>query len=662
MEAKMLDASSRAACESCAEGSEAAARPLAAASSAPAWGFPWKRELAFLGPAALSFAFALATKAGGPLEIAGFAAASPCFFLLAYFLAGRDVLLGAARNILRGRVFDELFLMAVATLGAVAIGRYEEAVEVMAFYKIGEALQESASGKSRSSVRELLALRPSVARVRRGDSWVMIDPDEAKAGDEFLVMPGERVPLDGEVVEGECFVDSSALTGESLPRRIAPGSEVLAGFVAAEGSITAIARNEANESAAARIIGMVESASRSKARAARLISRFAAVYTPIVVASAAALAFLPPLLVPGQRLADWAYRALVLLVISCPCALVVSVPLGYFCGMGAAARRGILVKGAEVLDVLAKARTVVFDKTGTLTAGAFALRGVLPEAGFGEDEVLALAAAAESRSRHPVAASIRAAAAARGLSVGVEDEASLVSERPGAGVAAMVGGRRVLAGNDRLLHIESVPHASCEAEGTTVNVAVDGRLAGRVIVGDEAKGDAARAIRELSALGAKRIVMLTGDAAAAAAPVAEHLGIREVAADLLPEDKLAYLERVVAETAASGGTTVFVGDGVNDAPSLARADVGVAMGAGSDAAIEQADLVLMTDEPSRLPEAIRRAIRTRRVVAEGIFLCLAVKAVFLGLGAMGLAEMWEAVIADVGVAILAILNALRAMR
>jgi Cd2+/Zn2+-exporting ATPase len=352
----------------------------------------------------------------------------------------------------------------------------------------------------------------------------------------------------------------------------------------------------------------------------------------------------------------------VLLVISCPCALVVSVPLGYFCGMGAAARRGILVKGAEVLDSLANARTIVFDKTGTLTVGRFKLRHVLPEPGFEPDDVLALAAAAESRSRHPVAVSIRAAAAKRGLSVGNEDEASGIVERPGAGVAATVGGRRILAGNDRLMHLEGIAHDCCEADGTTVSVTVDGILAGRIIVGDEIKADAGQALRELSRLGASRLVMLTGDCVEAATPVAEELGIAEFSAELLPEDKLAYVEKAARETAAAGGVTVFVGDGVNDAPSLARADVGVAMGAGSDAAVERADLVLMTDEPLRLPEAIRRARRTRRVVAQGISLCLAVKAVFLGLGALGLAQMWEAVLADVGIAILAILNALRAMR
>jgi Zn2+/Cd2+-exporting ATPase len=652
MEAKMTDA-----CDECGSRGEASD-----ANREGGRGRALRREFGLLGVSVLLFVLGLLAGPGRPLAIAAFPATSTILFALAYLVAGGEVLLGAARNILRGRVFDELFLMSIATLGALAIGRFEEAVEVMVFYKIGEILQESASARSRSSVRELLARRPSAARLRRGGSWVVVDPDEAKIGDEFLVMPGELVPLDGVVIEGECFVDASALTGESLPRRVEPGSEALSGCVAIDGSFTARARSEARESASAKVLRLVEEASRSKARIARFVTRFARVYTPIVVGAAACLAFLPPLLVPGQSLADWVYRALVLLVISCPCALVVSVPLGYFCGMGAAARRGILVKGAEVLDGLASARTVVFDKTGTLTAGSFALQRLLCERGFGEDELLSLAAAAESRSRHPVARSIRAAAAARGLSVGTEDEASVISERPGSGLVAMVGGRRVVVGNDRLLHIEGVPHDSCLVESTTVNVAVDGVLAGRVVVGDEVRADAARAISELAALGTTRTIMLTGDAAAAARPVAERLGIREVAADLLPGDKLERLERVVTETAASGGTTLFVGDGVNDAPALARADVGVAMGAGSDAAVEQADLVLMTDEPSRLPEAIRRARRTRRVVIQGIVLCLAVKAAFLCLGALGLVEMREAVIADVGTAILAILNALRATR
>jgi Cd2+/Zn2+-exporting ATPase len=610
----------------------------------------------------VTFALGLLIKAGTPLSVGGSLALSDLLFFTAYLLAGLDVLMGAARNILRGRVFDELFLMAIATLGAIAIGRYEEAVGVMVFYRIGEALQESASGKSRASVRALLGLRPSTVRLRRGGAWILIDPSEAATGDEFMVMPGERVALDGRVVEGECFVDTSALTGESLPRPVSPGLEVLAGGVALDGSFTAVALKAANQSAAAKIAALVEGASKSKAKAARMVTRFAAVYTPIVVGGAAAIAFLPPLLVPGQYLAVWVYRALVLLVISCPCALVVSVPLGYFCGMGGMARRGILVKGAEVLDSLAKARTVVFDKTGTLTAGKFILKSIRPEPGFGEDEVLALAAMAESRSRHPIAASIRAAAAARGLSVGIEDEASGISERPGAGVVAFVGGRRVAAGNDRLLHLESIPHEGCDPAGTTVNVAVDGLFAGRIPVEDELKSDAALVVRAMIDLGASRAVMLTGDAPSSSLPIAARLGIAEVAAGLLPQGKLDYLERVVAETAALGGTTIFLGDGINDAPALARADVGAAMGAGSDAAVEQADLVLMTNEPSRLCEAVVRARRTRRIVIEGMLLVLAVKAAFLALGAAGQAEMWEAVVADVGVALLAIANALRAIR
>ncbi len=646
-----------------AAASAAKAGPPRSASAAlgVAGAFTLRRELPFLIGAAAAFGLGLAMKAGFPRSLAGFEAGPAVLFIASYLLAGRDVLMGAMRNIVRGRVLDELFLMSIATIGAIAIGRFEEAVEVMALYKVGEAIQASASRKSRASVRDLLVLKPTTVRLRRDRSWVLVDPDFAAAGDEFMVMPGERIALDGEVVEGECFVDTSALTGESMPRRIEPGVEVLAGCVALDGSFKAVASRPAKESAAARIALLVEEASRSKAKSARMITRFSRVYTPIVVAAAALLAFAPPLLMPGQSFSAWIYRALVLLVISCPCALVISVPLGYFCGMGAMARRGILVKGAEVLDVLARARSVVFDKTGTLTAGSFTLKQVSARPGFGEDELLTLAAAAESRSRHPIAASIRAEATARGLSVGAEDEASAISERPGAGVVALVGGRRVVAGNDRLLHLEAIPHECRDSLGTTVSVAVDGLLAGSILVEDQAKPDAARAIGELAALGCARFVMLTGDASASALPVAARLGISEVATSLLPQGKLDYLERVVAETTALGGSTVFVGDGLNDAPALARADVGAAMGAGADAAIERADLVLMTDEPSRLGEAVTRARRTRRVVVEGIVFILAVKAAFLALGAFGAVQMWEAVFADVGVAILAVANATRAL-
>jgi Cd2+/Zn2+-exporting ATPase len=624
--------------------------------------FSLRREIALLAAAVALGAFALlGLPALGLREAAG-GLLLPGLMLAAYLVAGWDVLAGAARNIVRGKVFDELFLMSIATLGAFAIGQYEEALGVMVFYKVGEMLQESASERSRASVRSLLELRPDVARLRRGDEWVALPPEEAAIGERFMVMPGERLPLDGIVLEGEAFVDASALTGESLPRRAGPGVEVLAGSVATDGSLVIEATRPAGESSAARIADLVENASHAKARSERFVTRFAAVYTPIVCGLAAAVAFLPPLLVPGEPLRDWAYRALVMLVISCPCALVVSVPLGYFGGLGGAARRGILVKGSNVLDALAKARTAVFDKTGTLTEGRFRVIASKPEEGFDELSLLAMAAAAESRSRHPIAASIREEAAARGLSVGTEDEASDIREIAGAGVVATIGGRRVAAGNDRLLHLEGVPHASCDAEGTTVNVAVDGRYAGRVLVGDAPKPDAASAIADLAALGVGRLVMLTGDAECAAATVAAELGITEASAGLLPEGKLDRLTRIIAETKAEGGTTIFVGDGINDSPALALADVGVAMGAGADVAVESADVVLMTDEPSRVAEAVARARRTRRIVMENIVFALGVKAAFLALGAVGVAVMWEAVIADVGVALVAIANSLRAMR
>ncbi|HOX48085.1 MAG TPA: heavy metal translocating P-type ATPase [Spirochaetales bacterium] len=626
-------------------------------------GFSLRRELALFGASALVAAAAFALEKTGAAAGLGRAGrlAPPLLYLAAYLLAGWNVVAGAFRNILRGRVFDELFLMTIATFGAFAIGQFEEAVGVMVFYKIGEMLQESAAEKSRASVRGLLSLRPDRARLRRDGDWALLPAGEAEIGEEYLVLPGERIPLDGTVVGGEAFVDTQALTGEPVPRRAAPGTEILAGTLALDGALTARAARLAGESSAARIADLVENASHAKARTERFVTRFARVYTPIVVVLAALVAFLPPLLL-GQSLAAWAYRALVMLVISCPCALVVSVPLGYFGGLGGAARRGILVKGATVLDALAEAKTVVFDKTGTLTKGVFKVLAVEPAAGRSEAELLELAAAAESRSRHPIAASIREAARERGLSDGTEDEASLVREFPGMGVVAELGGRRVVAGNARALELEGVGLGAYEAEGTTVHVAVDGAYAGRLLIGDEAKPDAARAVAELARLGVGRSAMLTGDEEKAALPLAALLGVGEVHAGLLPGGKLAILERIIAETNAAGGKTIFVGDGVNDAPVLARADVGVAMGAGADAAVESADLVLMTDEPSRVAEAVARARRTRRIVRQNIVFSLAVKAGFLALGAMGVAVMWEAVIADVGVALLATLNATRAMR
>jgi len=620
------------------------------------------REAAFIGAAGVIAGLAFAARAFAAPGLAAWLV--PVLFGLAYILAGRDVLAGAGRNILKGRAFDELFLMSIATIGAFAIGQYPEAVGVMVFYKIGEALQEAAAARSRASVRGLLDLRPDTARLRRGADWVIAPAEEAAEGDLFLALPGERVPLDGLVVSGEALVDSQALTGEPRPRRAAPGLEILAASLVLDGPIEARALRPAGESSAARMASLVEDAAHAKARTERFITRFAKVYTPIVVGLAALLAFVPPLLGAGS-LAEWAYRALVLLVISCPCALVISVPLGYFGGIGGAARRGILVKGGTVLDSLAKARTVVFDKTGTLTKGVFEVRAVEAAPGFTEAEILELAAAAESRSRHPIAASIRRAAAGRGLSDGTEDEASEVREIAGRGILATVGGRRVLAGNAGLLEAEGVDmagDAGRAARGSTVvHVASDGKFAGRIYIGDEAKEDSASAIAALSALGVERSVVLTGDSEEAALPLAASLGIGEVHAGLLPEDKLRILGEVMEETRQAGGTTLFVGDGINDAPVIAGADVGIAMGAGADVAVECADVVLMTDEPSRIAEALSRARRTRLIVRENIVGSLAIKAAFLVLGALGVAVMWEAVIADVGVALLATLNATRAM-
>ncbi len=627
-------------------------------------GYALKRELAVFVVAAVLASCALFLEHGAPwgAGAGGLGPLAPlALYVAAYLLSGWNVVSGAVRNILRGKVFDELFLMTVATAGAFAIGQAEEAVGVMIFYKIGEMLQESAAERSRASVRSLLALRPDRARLRRAGEWQLVPAEEAKIGEEYLVLPGERIPLDGSVVEGEAFVDTQALTGEAVPRRAAPGTDLFAGTVAVDGALCARATRLSGESSAAKIVDLVENAAHAKARTERFVTRFAQVYTPIVVGLAALVAFVPPLLF-REALSLWAYRALVMLVISCPCALVVSVPLGYFGGLGGAARRGILVKGATVLDALARARTVVFDKTGTLTKGVFAVLAVEPETGFTENELLALAAAAESRSRHPIAASIREAARARSLSDGTEDEASLVRELAGYGVIADLGGRRVLAGNDRLLGREGVAAPVAAGPGTTVHVAVDGRYAGRIRIGDNVKDDASRAIAELKRLGADRTVMLSGDDEEAVRAAAAELGIGEAQGGLLPEGKLTRLEAIIAQTSAAGGTTLFVGDGVNDAPVLARADVGIAMGAGADAAVESADVVLMTDEPGRVVEAILRARRTRKIVVENIVFSLAIKAGFLALGAAGLAVMWEAVIADVGVALLATLNATRAMR
>ncbi len=586
--------------------------------------------------------------------------ASLAAFAAAYLLAGRDVLLTAARNIAKGRVFDELFLMAFASLGAFAIGAMEEAIGVMIFYKVGETLQEAAAAKSRRSIRSLVAMRPDKARVRRGDDWIDCRPEDVLPGDLVLVRPGERVPVDGEVVEGAGSFDTSSMTGESVPRPALPGTEALSGFIAVDAALTIRAERPASESSAAKVIALVEHATKAKARTELFITRFARWYTPAVVMGAVLLAVLPPLLVPGERLADWAYRALVMLVISCPCAFVISVPLGYFGGLGGAARRGILVKGASVLDALADAKTVVFDKTGTLTDGSFSVKELVPAEGFDEESLLAGAVAAETHSNHPLADAIRAAWAETGKAA-PDCDAGSYAELPGHGAVATVAGREVLAGGDRLLHLKGVPHDCRPATGTEIHVAVAGRYAGRIELGDGLKAGGRDALERLRALGVRRVAMLTGDSAASASRVAGEAGITELHHGLLPEGKLERLEAMLGEERGRG-SVVFVGDGVNDAPVLARADAGIAMGSGSDAAVESADVVLIGGDPGKVAEAIERAKRTRRIVAQNIVLALGIKVAFLGLGALGLAAMWEAVIADVGVALLAVLNASRALK
>jgi Cd2+/Zn2+-exporting ATPase len=618
--------------------------------------FSLARELAVLGAGSALLGLGLAF--GARIAGSSWPWLEYVIYGAAYLLAGWNVLAAAARGIVHGRVFDENFLMTVATAGAFAIHQLAEAVAVMVFFKVGEILQSLSVQRSRRSIGKLLELRPDSARVRRNGELVEMKPEGVAIGERVVVRPGERVPLDGVVRAGSGFVNTSALTGEPVPRRVEPGREVLAGYTSADGSLEIEVTRSAGESSAAKIIRLVENATKSKARTEQFIRRFAKVYTPIVVAAAAAVAFLPPLIVPGAELSVWVYRALTMLVISCPCALVVSIPLGYFGGVGGASRHGILVKGAAYLDVLAAVRTVVFDKTGTLTQGNFRVTSIQPRNGMSGPALLRYAALAEAHSNHPIAASIREAH-------GAPEDGSVVGdyrEIGGEGVLARVDGHEVIAGNDRLLHRQGVAHDTCSIEGTAVHVAVDGSYAGYLAIGDQAREGAREAVRGLHAVGVERTVLLTGDDAAVAQRVAEDLGIDEYHGDLLPADKVAQLEAIMAGS-RRGARTAFVGDGINDAPVLARADVGIAMGgSGADVAVEAADVVLMTDNPGKVAEAITRARRTRSIVIQNIVLALGIKAAFLGLGAIGVATMWEAVIADMGVALAAILNATRAMR
>lgn len=587
-------------------------------------------------------------------------------FLIPYLIAGYDVLLKAARNIGNGQVFDENFLMTIATVGAFALVLFPdsqphmaEGAAVMLFYQVGELFQGYAVGKSRQSIADMMDIAPDFANVMRDGKLVQVDPYEIGVGDEIVVKPGERVPLDGTIVEGSTQLDTAALTGESVPRHVEEGAEVISGCVNMTGKITVKVSKPFEQSTVSRILELVESASEKKAQTENFITRFARYYTPIVTIGALVLAVLPPLLF-GQSWSDWIERGLTFLVVSCPCALVISVPLSFFGGIGGASRLGILVKGGNYLEALSHTETVVFDKTGTLTNGSFNVVAVHPDAAaeVDPDLILSIAAHAEAYSDHPIAVSVKEAF------TGEIDQSRIadVREEGGHGVRAVVDERVVLVGNDKLMREEGIAYNDCELTGTILHISIDGKYAGHIIIADVVKEDAAECIKRLHAAGVRKTVMLTGDRAEVAEAVAEKLGLDEYHGKLLPEDKVNQVERLLGETSEKG-KLAFVGDGINDAPVLTRADIGIAMGAmGSDAAIEAADIVLMDDKPSKIASAIRIARKTMRIVWQNIVFALGVKFAVLVLAAVGLATMWLAVFADVGVAILAILNAMRCMR
>ena len=572
-------------------------------------------------------------------------------YCVPYFIVGWDVLWVAIRKIMHGDLMDEEFLMSVATIGAFVLKDYKEAVAVMLFYQIGEWFQGVAVGKTRRNITQLMDLRPDYANVVRNGQEEKVDPEEVEVGETIIVRPGEKIPLDGLILEGSTSVNTAALTGESLPQDKAAGDSVVSGTVNLTGVITVQTQSAYGESTAAKILELVENAADQKAKVEGFITRFAHWYTPCVVVGAALLAFIPPLFF-SQPWAVWVQRALVFLVVSCPCALVVSVPLTFFGGIGGASRCGILVKGAGYMETIAKAKTVVFDKTGTLTKGSFTVTHIVPAQGT-EEDLLALAAAAESFSHHPIAQSV-VAAYGKPIEKDIED----AKDHTGRGIEAVIDGRHIYAGNERLMKETGVACSTVNEIGTIIHLAADQDYLGYLVIADTPKADSAEAIRALKAEGVQKTVMLTGDKKAVAEAVAGELGLDEYRAELLPADKVTAVEELLK----TGSPLVFVGDGINDAPVLARADVGVAMGAlGSDAAIEAADIVLMDDAPSKLALAVKLSRRTMRIVWQNVIFALAVKAIVLVLGAMGDANMWIAVFADVGVLVLAILNAMRAL-
>lgn len=601
--------------------------------------------------AAIAFmAIAVAAPVDGLLRLA--------LFLIPYAIVGGSVLYNAARNIANGQIFDENFLMGIATIGAFIIGEYPEGVAVMIFYQVGELFQSYAVNKSRRSIAELMDIRPDYANIEQNGQVVKVDPEEVQVGQQIVVRAGEKIPLDGIVIEGSSLLDTSALTGESVPRRAEPGSEVLSGCINQSGRLVLQVTKEFGESTVSKILDLLENAASQKAPVENFITKFARYYTPAVVIAAVLLAFLPPLLIEGETLRVWGYQALTFLVISCPCALVISVPLGFFGGIGAASRHGILVKGSNYLEALSQAEIAVFDKTGTLTKGTFSVTELRAQPGVEREELLRLAAVAEANSNHPIAASIRSA---YGKPV-VQSTAGQVEELAGYGVCVEAEGRQILAGNRRLMERFGIECPEVDTIGTAVYVAADKVFLGAIIISDEIKEGVAETLRALKQAGLSRTVMLTGDNKTVADKVAARIGIDEAHAELLPGDKVAQMQELLSKKSPRG-KLLFAGDGINDAPVLALSDIGVAMGAmGSDAAIEAADVVLIDDNLNGLLTAMKIAKKTLGIVRQNIVFALGVKGLILILGALKIANMWLAVFADVGVAVIAILNAMRALR
>ena len=577
-------------------------------------------------------------------------------FLAAYILIGGDVLLKAAKNLFRGQVMDENFLMSIATIGAIAIGEHSEAVGVMLFYKIGEYLQQKAVGQSRKSISALMEIKAEFANLVQGGKIIQVDPEEVEVGDVIVVKPGEKVPLDGIVTEGEAMLDTSAITGESVLRSVKPGEEVVSGTINTNALIYVRVTKEYGESTVAKILDMVENAGSRKSQTENFISRFCRYYTPIVVGLALAVAFIPPLVIEGAVFRAWLYRGLIFLVVSCPCALVLSIPLSFFGGIGSASKNGILIKGSNYLEALRKVNTVVLDKTGTITKGVFKVTEINP-VGMSEDELLRFAAIAEANSNHPIAKSIMESYNEKSNEEIKLSEIDKYEEIAAHGIKVLYNGKTILAGSSKLLDSENVKYEKIDEVGTTVYVAVDGKYAGCIVISDEVKEDSKRAIAEMRKVGITNVVMLTGDNEAAAAKIAEEVGLDKHYSGLLPNQKVEILEEIAKEN--STGNTAFIGDGINDAPVLARADVGIAMGGvGSDAAIEASDIVFMTDELSKLPIAKRISEKTNKIVWQNIVFAMGVKVIVMLMSTGGVANMWEAIFADVGVALIAVLLSL----